>query len=619
MALQVFRQDNFTGGISEGSKSGYKGSFNNSLGLDFRTDPDKLQVMPMLVRDSDAKITDFVRWGVELAGTVYFYGNTGRIYKRNSTQNYSLLKTVSSSTGQGIAIFNDELWYAGNTNLGKSSNFSTFSDNYFVTVTPGTLPTDEGDKDINSTNAHGDTYQVPTGAISEAAANLYSFIPNKYSFAGINFWLQAKGTATVILFTLHDSQNNTIWSQNFSLSSATSTAYNRVTPSPNTVILVPGATYHIHAIVDTGTTTTIGTTVNNDLSTMSFQSYFRPLENNTTYHPMAVFLNKLAIGNGRFLCTVDDSEILNNEALAFPKGEQVRCLETIGDYLAIATTLNVDQNQDPRSRIYFWDGLSTTYNSFIDVDGGVHSIRNIGNNTLFILHGSQLTITAYTGGITPIRRVKSIGQFETGYINEGATNVWENMLIFGLDDGGTTEIDRAVYTYGRKSKDYPMALNKDFLISTGNTSGVAIGCIVSSSSDTLFISWYDSNTSTYGIDQLLTTSQQDLAYFETLRFDNNLPNLEKLCKTISVRTLPLNYGQTVTVYYRINNSEDWTLVGEMNYEKIPQIVYKSFPLDVRFFEIEFRVELATETEEAPTLLSFEMLFDSKTEFQLDSV
>ena len=133
---KIFLQNKFWGGIAEGSKVGYEGAFQNGIGIDYQTDPDRITVLPKLSKDSGNSVTDLIKWALTYGTDNYFYGDSGIIYKRTSGGTYSTPKTVGSSHGNGIEIFNDELWYAGDASLGKTDDLATgsptFTDNYFV-------------------------------------------------------------------------------------------------------------------------------------------------------------------------------------------------------------------------------------------------------------------------------------------------------------------------------------------------------------------------------------------------------------------------------------------------------------------------------------------------------
>lgn len=718
--------NNWTGGIAQGSKTGYLGSFQDGVGIDYQTDPDYITALPQLIKDSSSNIADLVKWILTDGTNDYMYGDTGKIYKRASNGTYSNPKTVSNSHGNGIELFNNELWYLSDSSLGKTTDgIVTYNDDYFVT------PLNDAPDIAQVFSAN--TYTPPV-AISETAANKFTWTPTIKNMVDLELNIIAKGTGDWTI-TIHDVSNNvigTLTATNANLANViirfnigylaltagnayhfhvtstvadgtlrTNTAadlstaetaifiqskdfdidqknvftftnntaqltnsYNAITTftesatnkcsftpvystlksialnvrtkntgdlqiivhDPNnqvvgtaTVVnaslknravwqqfvfssvltIIPGLTYHFHLINVGGANNTVHTSVNADLSTLYFKTYFQVITSDTAYHPAKVFTNLLCIGNGQFLETVDDSEVMIPQAITFPLGERIRFLETIGDYLAIATwkgTLD-----DGKSRIYFWDGTSPTFNSFVDIDGVVNTMKNDGANALFVLHGTQMNMSVYTGAITKVRRIKYIQNAIKSYVNPGAIDTLEGIMYFGNNGTTNSLIDSLVYSYGHKDKDFPMSLNKNFPISTGNKgTAITIGAILGKSADHFLVSWKDTTSGTvYGVD-ILDTNPQTSVYFTSLRLDRGYPERQKNCHDVSIRCFPIIAGQKITIEYRLNNitANGWTSLGTVGDTVAGNnidvgIHYRNFNLDKLFFEIEFRVTLAT--------------------------
>lgn len=765
---EIYLEENVNGGIAEGSKRGYTGAFQDGLGLDYRSDPDKLQVAQQLKKDSGTTVTDLVKWGVEYKGAVYFYGNAGKIYLRASNGSYSNPKTVSNSTGQGIEIFNDELWYANNDGIGKATDLDTtpvYTDDYFVTpqyeapdfgqltanntytlttgvnegathklgftasvdtnigltlfikargtgnwtvvlhdssdvalasitvanasvpssgltrinfqgvaeltagnqyhfhvyssVADGTvrvntssdISTAEGsvhqfldnydvDQSSNISTASmvslPNSYTLPT-TISEVSTAKRKFTPEVSSLSGIAVLVDSKGSATVTL-TVHDTLDRVVGTATLSTGNMKERGTWVQFQFSSALTVIPGVEYHFHLTAPSGTTKVNSSTAS-DLSTAYYRTYFAILDTDTDYHPMKRFLNKLAVGHGNYLLTVDDAEVLTREAVVFPKGERVRAIETIGDYLAIATWRGTSLADYGRSRIYFWDGFTEGFNAFVDIDGQVNALKTLSNQ-LFIWHGTQGEISVYTGAITKIRRIKNVKNNISLEIMPGAVDAWEGILYFGLAGVSSNDIDNVIHSYGRKDKDYPFSMNKDFTISTGSKdTGVTIGMVLGISSSKFFVGWKDD--SSYGIDVIDTANKQASARIDFLRFDAKDPNRQKEILGVSIRFEALNYtptdtpttGEKLEVQYQLNNSGTWISLGTVdpvNNAADRGITYKSFPppsddstgisKETRFFEIEFRILLTStiaSNRTAPVWLSLEMEYERIMEFQLD--
>jgi hypothetical protein len=605
---KIWSQESWTGGQSTGSRIGYKNSFDDGIGIDFRTDPDKLSILRKLTKDSGTVVTDLVKWMVEYNGNIYMYGASGGLYKKSTSNVYSLLSTIPNSTGQGLQIFNtlntDLGWYAQNAQLGRIAGvggIEGLDNNYLYTMSYNRF--------LSNSFGVASGYTPPT-SISETSTNKFSFVATKMSMFGFNIYFGGKGTGTVTV-TLHDANDSSVATASLTAGARTDNADNLFEFSNKAFFLNVGATYHIH-VTSTVSDGGIGTGTANDLSKAQIKGYTRPLETDGLFHPMEVFQNLLCIGNGRFLATMDDSEVWDNERLIFPRGESVRCLETIGSYIAIGTNRGTSIEQYGSSRVYFWDGVSPTYNDFIDIDGQINAMANTGNNKLIIMHGTEGNITIYNGGITYKRKLKNLGDNLTVEIYPGALAVWEKIVYFGMT-GGTSQMDRVIYAYGTKDNDYPTALSKDYVISTGNYAwnnvtnrGVQIGCILGISSSKFYVSWSDNTTGVaiQGIDMIDTSSDQATAFVDSLRIDGGDIDREKKSTSINVVCEPLTAGQKIEVYTKLDQAAaGYTLLGDLSYTSDTSAIYKSFPISPKWLEMQIRLKLYSSSGVSPTVLS----------------
>lgn len=269
MRTFTFKQDSFIGGISEGSKSGYKGGYQFGQGIDFRSDRDALQAHYKLTKESSTSVTDLVKWMVEYQSDVWMYGDTGKLYKRTTVPAYTNPKTVSSSHGNGMQIFrtlnNDALWYAGDSSLGKATTLTgtaVFTDNYFKSNTYE-IDTQSGDVFV------GD-YTTPT-SITENAANTRSFTPTYGNISGMAIYVTSKGTGDITI-TVHDSSNNVV---------AQKTVLNSSIPSGTVITrfffgkstITAGGSYHFH-ITSTVNDATISSNGAGTIANVYFALYY---------------------------------------------------------------------------------------------------------------------------------------------------------------------------------------------------------------------------------------------------------------------------------------------------------------------------------------------------------
>lgn len=359
----IWRLNKFYGGISTSSKRGIDGAVSWLQGNNFRDDPDLLQPNLAMSKVSSTNVTGLVKWFThyDKAGTITYYAidDGGKIY--SSASNWTSLQTTANCSGQGLAVFNNYLYYAQNAQLGRYG-------------------------DLSGSPSFTDNYQV--------------------------------------------------------------------------------------------------------------------LNSDTLWHPLKVFLNKLCVGNGRTLATLDDTATWTSAAITLPIGWKIKCLEVKGDFLYIGAWKGTNITDFEEGAIFAWDGTSTTWNSveFIN-ESGVNAMLNY-NDTLFIWAGTRGNIYQYANGIFyKIKKVPFIGYGKTSEVYPGAVASFNGFPHFGGAGSTTsTTMYNGVYTWGQAEKNYPMVLNYDYPISTGTLRGstLAIGAIYAASPTKLYVGWKDG--STYGID-----------------------------------------------------------------------------------------------------------------------
>lgn len=619
--------DSFIGGESQSSKRGYEYSFQDSLGAQFRRDAEKLTALRRLEKESSTTVTGLVKWFKEYNGYVFAYDDAGNLYRRNTSNAWSLQRAVSSSAGQGLEVFNsinaDALWYARTSALGRATTLTgtvVFDDDYLVTAT---LNRDIVVRNIPSSFA-GTPYSLTT-AIDEGATHRQTFTANKVYCRGFQVYVTAKGTSADWTLTLHDSTNVSKGTATVTNANLTNTTYNNFYFS-SPIELIPGAEYHYHLTATNITgTPTAGTGTNSDLEDGAFYLIWPSLVSDSYYHPLKEFTNLLCVGNGNFLGTLDDSEVWDPERLIFPKGETVRLLEVVGDYIAIFTWRYNDISKVSTSKMYLWDGVSVTYNNVIPIkDGQVNAVTTYGN-IMYLVVGTQGQLAVWNGQITPIRRLNDVGDQKTVEVYPGAICVWDSLIHFGISAGSSTSIPRVVYTYGTQNKDYPQSLAKAYPTSSDSitniqnkqNNNIQIGAMIGIDSGTFLVGW--KNGTTYGIDKISTTKDQNIVYLTTLRFDADAPYLKKQLKTIQITHSPLLNDDAIRVEYRLNNYGSFIEAFISDANEYPGMNSKTFkPAElVQFFEIEFRIIISGH-EDLPDLYQLTFEFDAENEIATDS-
>lgn len=124
MAKKVGVLQSYVGGIADSNKIGQPYSFAFARSIDFRSNPSQFTINPQSELKTGTLVTDLPMW-MDLACTnLYAYGNTGNIYKKDSTDAWTLDHNAPNSQGNGLVYFSEDnyLYYAQNKTIGRRSS-----------------------------------------------------------------------------------------------------------------------------------------------------------------------------------------------------------------------------------------------------------------------------------------------------------------------------------------------------------------------------------------------------------------------------------------------------------------------------------------------------------------
>lgn len=125
MAKRIGELQSLSGGISRSKKFGPPNSFAFGRSIDFRNEPSEITVLPRTVKIST--LTDLTMWPDIAGDNLYFHGNSGSIYKVDSSDTVVKEYTVSNSTGNGLAYLPEDkyLYIPTDTSISRRSNAHT--------------------------------------------------------------------------------------------------------------------------------------------------------------------------------------------------------------------------------------------------------------------------------------------------------------------------------------------------------------------------------------------------------------------------------------------------------------------------------------------------------------
>lgn len=626
MAKNAFVMKRFDGGVSPDVQIGPPNSFAYGSHIDFRKSPSQLTVLPGPVREGAGIIVDLIQNTVmTLTGVIYALGDQGYVYSRSTAGVWTVVgKLTDGNFGLSYRSDVDKIFLTSSTTI---SEISPISNNPVIFV----------DKYAESASTYSgatltggvETYTVPT-TLSELEKDKQAFTVDIEPISKIRVRVTTKGTGDWTL-TVHDPLHNVLATSTVATASITSSAVLDFTfTTPPRLYVKPNArTYHFH-LTSTVADGTVACATANDLNTCDFTVYgARLIDTRNGMHPIQTFLQYECIGNGNYLSVWEplSDEPLNTEylrhKLVFPSGLEVCGLAKYQEYLAIACEKRTDAGTSQDGVIFFWDGLSSTYNYFVSIpEGSPYSLHEYKDVLYYEAGGSWY---AYAGG-SPIK-IRTMPGTDSEYSDTTDTTltypymatVRRGVHLFGFPSSTTTTtLEHAVYSYGAANKDFSESFGLNYSISTGtryNTGGSLRLGHVRNYGDTLLMSWRDGTD--YGIDAVSNTADPaTTAEFQSRWFDNNTPFKEKngICVLVTFDPLPANIS--LTLKYRTQRGGAWTSSETFTSANTPRNQAKLIISPGRFYALQAGFDIVSTATTTPTITSVAIVFDDNRSEEL---
>lgn len=353
-------------------------------------------------------------------------------------------------------------------------------------------------------------------------------------------------------------------------------------------------------------------------STVSYNPGWKTGHTDSDYRPMKSFRDLLAIGSSRWLSTWDGTTFTASK-LIFPAGWRVRSLESWGEYLAIGCWRGHKVDADASGIIFFWDGISTTYNFFVETKGGVQAMKTVGSE-LYMLIGGHAELWKYNGSLSKVTNFPGVRIFgDSVDINPGAVIERDGMLAIGAANGASTaSFATGIYSYGSNNPAIPETFNHEF---TGNSSAAydnttanQIGALAYLN-DIMFFSTYNPVNTTVpvvveidGNSPFVTTRG---GRYESLIINDDEPHRIKKAMKFVANFSPITSGVTLEFIYRADGGA-WTSIGTAN--TVGDVEYESTrdPLPFDFREVQLGVIFNQATADPqPKLYSLILEFESE--------
>lgn len=586
MAVKAWINQRFYGGEATDKKVGIENSFYRSQSLDFRKSPSQLSILPATRKGDNGVVTDLVQNEVMVnTGEIYAIGSSGNVYRVSTAGVWSLFGNIGTSGTFGIDYRQDQnsIFITGTTTVSQIVNIDgvngkpTLNVDFYAQSQSTYNNTDQTTFTVNSDQSNGTLEtDILTSYVNDNNEQARFWQTDINPVKRIAVFITTKGTGNYTL-TVHDGLQNLLATSTVANASLTSGAWNYFTfTTPIQVNVGPNnaQTYHFH-LTSTVADGKVRSTQTNNLSTCDMQLWADRLVNTTNgLHPMTTFQQFIAIGNGRYLSvyeplgeTSPSNSSWLRQKLTFPPGYEVCGLAVFNEYLAISTQrVTTSDNRPQDGIIFYWDGLSSTYNYFTKIpEGSPQGIHEYENAIWYVAGGNWYAITSVNAVPTKVRRLPGSESVYTSSNTPTMVYPYMSTVRYGThllgypSTTGNTEIPYGVYSFGKVDTTLPNAFGYSYLLSTGTqyktvSNNLTIG-MVKNFGNILHISWRDTNT--YGVDVVdVNSTPTTYATWESLIFDDGYVTKQKQALYMDCSWLTIQDGVEIVLKYSINRG-DW--------------------------------------------------------------
>ena len=626
--LEIVGLTSFVGGMSVDRKFGTENQFYNSRHIDFRKKPSQFSVLPKTAKTSGGVVVDLVQDMVMVpSGICYAVGNAGSIYKITAAGIWSRIGTLGENGGADIhyRADSDAVYITGISKIARIKAVSTAPVLQLDWFQEGVS------SDSNAYKVGGANLYTLATAINEATINRRLFIPDIEPFSKIGVHVIAKGTGDWTL-TLHDDMNNTLEAVTIASASVNSNSMNYfVFSSPIRALVAPNArNYHFH-LTSTVADGTLQTTTSASMADCDMELWANALVSTTNgLHPMINFSQFTLIGNGRYVATYEPLQDMpttsdyNRHEIVLPPGFEVCGFAQKNQFAVIGAEKRTSANEIQEGALFFWDGVSETYNDWYPVpEGSPESLFSHKNIVTYVCNGALYRMK----GMEEPVKIRTFRNTDSEYSDTsdsthsypGMTTVRRGIMLVGYPGITTNQsLEHGVYSLGAVSREYPESFGYSYSISTATrtnngSNNLRIG-MVKNFGDTLYVSWRDDQNGGYGIDVVNNSSDPFSSFtIESLYFDDERPFVQKKASSVVATFKELPSDVSINLKYKIDQESGWHYLNDDGTAKVTSGTYAVMPVEKPFYGIEFGLDGTVDGTTTPEILSLYLAFDPNKE------
>lgn len=332
---------------------------------------------------------------------------------------------------------------------------------------------------------------------------------------------------------------------------------------------------------------------------------------NATHHPMIEVYNNLFIGDGKYVAKLDSFGVFTGNRLSIFADEIVVGLTFNGANLRITSRRTTSV---PYGRVYLWDCISDDYNQFFTIKGlAPHAVIE-KSNLDYIIAGNKPVLLASAGlDYQVIQELPGFDNNDSATFNHNTMTASESLIYFGACESGTNTINRGVWSYGAKNKNFTQCLGNEF--TTSNSSSTDVVGSVHYSGGKIYTGW--KNGSTYGIDVVDNTLYAATGEVVTRVWDAGMGEQKKELIKAKLSFATLADGEQIDLYLRRNLSTSWgTAVINVSYATLADrnINYKELPTNLLgdpFNFLEAKLVLTAGTNYGTTPAVCDLIIDAE--------
>lgn len=323
-----------------------------------------------------------------------------------------------------------------------------------------------------------------------------------------------------------------------------------------------------------------------------------------TWHPMAIQGLYLLIGNATRIATVDSTQVFTANGTsavtlnAIPPGQQISSIVDFGIDVIVGTKTTSGDNNALCLR---WDTVSPNYTQSIPVQESIIANFIKYENRLFAQCGQSGNLYFYDGStLQKFKRI--IGDYDNKTMTclPGSVTNFRGLPMFGVSNSSSNPCNQGVYSLGRYDKNYPMALNLEYVVSgqaTGHVTNVTVGALVAFG-NTLMVAWKDTTSGTvYGVDAIDWTAKYASAYYKTTAITGERV-VNKVWKNfvLAYTSLPASTALTFSYYPNYGSQTSLTIATQ---SKSTNTYYAQGNIEAGVMQ--FRVDFTTSSNSAPSM------------------